>query len=141
MKLRKRLENELCLFSNLSVWHQASRVGCGVFTEVNWLKLRYILNIMIWYSSCSQKMLYVLSFLVLFLHFRRKTRLIKWASVCVCVQFWSTPNNFHTSYAIDTKCWLHIVSYRNSLTPLIPFLNFENCARVKFLKFIFSPFN
>ena len=44
--------------------------------------------------------------------------------LCVCVQFWSPPNNFHTSYAIDTKFWLHIVSYRNSPTPLIPFLNF-----------------
>ena len=32
-----------------------------MFTEVNWLKLRYILHIMIWYSPCSQKMLYVLS--------------------------------------------------------------------------------
>ena len=62
-------------------------------------------------------------------------------SVCVCIQFWSPPNKFHTSYAIDTKFWLHIVSYRNSPTPLIPFINFENCAREKFLKFIFSPFN
>ena len=30
------------------------------------------------------------------------------ARVCVCVQFWSPPNNFHTSYAIDTKFWLHV---------------------------------
>ena len=51
------------------------------------------------------------------------------------------PNNFHTSYPINTKFWLHIVSYRNSPTPLILFLNFENCAREKFFKFIFSPFN
>ena len=29
--------------------------------------------------------------------------------VCVCVQLWSSPINFHTSYAIDTKFWLHIV--------------------------------
>ena len=85
-------------------------------------------------------------FLVLFLHFRRKTRLIKWGSVCVClcvsvcecvcvcvcVQFWSPPSNSHISYAIDTKFWLHIVSYRNSRTPLIPFLNFENCVRKNF---------
>ena len=77
-------------------------------------------------------------FLVLFLHFRRKTRFIKMGlRVCVCVQFWSPPNKFHTNYAIDTKFWLHIVSYRNSPTPLVPFLNFENCAREKFLKFIF----
>ena len=89
-----------------------------------------------------------LSLLVLFLHFRRKTRLIKQASVCVCVcvcvclcSILVPPNNFQTSYPIDTKFWLHIVSYRNSPTPLIPFLNFENCAREKFLKLIFSPFN
>ena len=31
----------------LRVWRQAS----GVFTEVNWLKLMYILH-MIWYSPC-----------------------------------------------------------------------------------------
>ena len=63
-------------------------------------------------------------------------------SVCLCLcTVLVPPNNFHTSYAIDTKCWLHIVSYRNSPTPLIPFLNFENCAWEKFLKFIFSPFN
>ena len=31
----------------LRVWRQASRAGGGVFTEVNWLKLRYILHIMI----------------------------------------------------------------------------------------------
>ena len=62
--------------------------------------------------------------------------------VCVCVKFWSPPpNNFQTSYPIDTKFWLHMVSYRNSPTPLIPFLNFENCALEKFLKLIFSPFN
>ena len=38
------------------------------------------------------------------------------------------------------KFWLHrpIVSYRNSPTPLILFLNFENCAREKVLKLIFS---
>ena len=29
----------------LRVWRQASRAGGGVFTEVNWLKLRYILHI------------------------------------------------------------------------------------------------
>ena len=63
------------------------------------------------------------------------------ACACVCVQFWSRPNNFHTSYAIDTKFWLHIVSYWNSPMQLIPFLNFENCDREKFLKLIFSPFN
>ena len=57
--------------------------------------------------------------------------------VCVCVQFWSPPINFQTSYPIDTKFWLHIVSYRNSPTPLISFLNFENCARENFLNFIF----
>ena len=59
--------------------------------------------------------------------------------VSVCVQFWSPPNNFQTSYPTDTKFWLHRVSYRNSPTPLISFLNFENCARENFLKFIFSP--
>ena len=61
--------------------------------------------------------------------------------VCVCLQFWSPPNNFQTSYLIDTKFWLCVVSYRNSPTPLILFLNFENCAREKFLKFIFCQFN
>ena len=85
-------------------------------------------------------------FLVLFLHFRRKTRLIKWASararVCVCLCTISPPpNNFYNSYAIDAKCWLHMVSNWNSPTPLIPFLNFENFARETFLKLIFSPFN
>ena len=89
--------------------------------------------------------------LVLFLHFRRKTRLIKWASVCVClcvyvcmcvsvcvcvsVYNFSPPINFQTSYPIDTKFWLHIVSYRDSPTALIPFLNFENCARSAFSQF------
>ena len=81
------------------------------------------------------------TFLVLFLHFRRKTGLMKWASGCVCVKFCPPPNNFQTSYPIDTKFWLHIVSYRNSRTPLLPFLNFENCAREKLLKIIFSPFD
>ena len=51
------------------------------------------------------------------------------SGVCVCVyvcgKFWSPPNSFQTSYSIDTKFRLHIVSYRNSPTPLIPFLNFE----------------
>ena len=68
--------------------------------------------------------------------------------VCVCLyvcvsvySFCPPPNNFHTSYAIDAKFWLHIVSYRNSPTSLIPFLNFKNCAREQFLKFIFLPFN
>ena len=82
-------------------------------------------------------------FLVLFLFWKKK-RLIKWAAgvcvcvcVCVSVQFWSPPNNFQTSYPINTKFWLHTVSYRNSPTPLIPVLNFESCAREKFLKFIF----
>ena len=45
----------------LCIWCQASQAGSSVFTEVNWLKLRYILHIMIWYSPCSQKVLYVLS--------------------------------------------------------------------------------
>ena len=45
----------------LRIWRQACRAGGGVFTEVNWLKLRYILHIMIWFSPCSLKMLYVLS--------------------------------------------------------------------------------
>ena len=62
--------------------------------------------------------------------------------VCVCLcTILVPPINFQTSYAIDTKFWLHIVSYRNSPTPLIPFLKFENCALEKFLKLIFSPFN
>ena len=60
--------------------------------------------------------------------------------VCVCVQFRSPPINFQTSYPIDTKFWPHIVSYRNSPTPLILFLNFQNCAWEKFLKFIFLHF-
>ena len=33
----------------LCIWRQASRAVGGVFTEVNWLKLRYILHIMIFY--------------------------------------------------------------------------------------------
>ena len=115
------------------------------------LSMKYIILI----AYYSEFIIFIF-FLVLFLHFRRKTRLIKWASVCVCVSVcicqcvcvsvcvslysFGPPNNFHTSYAIDTKCWLHIVSYQNSPTPLIPFLNFENCAREKFLKFILSPF-
>ena len=64
--------------------------------------------------------------------------------VCVCVclcKILVPPINFQTSYPIDTKFWLDIVSYRYSPTPLIPFLNFENCALEKFLKLIFSPFN
>ena len=60
------------------------------------------------------------------------------ASVRVCVCNILVPsNNFQTSYQIDTKFWLHVVLYRNFPTPLIAFLNFENCAREKFLKFIF----
>ena len=82
-------------------------------------------------------------FLVLFLFWKKN---IKWAAgvclcVCVCVKFWSPPNNFQTSYAIDTKFWPHIVSYRNSPMPLIPFLNFEKCVREKFLKFFFHLIN
>ena len=86
-------------------------------------------------------------FLVLFLHFLQKNKTYKiglgvCVSVCLCVcTILVPPNNFQTSYPIDTKFWLHIVSYRNSPMPLIPLLNFENCAWEKFLKFIFSPFN
>ena len=54
--------------------------------------------------------------------------------VCVCVEIWSTNNYFQTIYLIDTKFWLHLVSYRNSPTLLIPFLNFENRAREKIFK-------
>ena len=78
---------------------------------------------------------------LVFFHKKRKTYKMGIRCVYVCVKFWSPPNNFQTSYPIDTKIWLHIVSYRNSPTPLIPFLNFENCALEKFLKLIFSPFN
>ena len=86
---------------------------------------------------------YIFFSLVSFL--KKKKRLIKWAagvcvclcvcvSVCVCVcTILVPPINFQTSYPIDTKCRLHIVSYRNSPTPLIPFLNFENCVREKFI--------
>ena len=127
-------------------------------------------------------------FLVLFLHFCRKTRLIKWASVCVCVcvcvracvcvcvslcvclcvcvclsvcvsvcvcvrvcvclcvcvcvcvclcTVLVPPNNFHTTYAINTKFWLHVVSYRNSRTPLIPFLILKIVPRKIFLNSFF----
>ena len=72
---------------------------------------------------------------------KNKTYSIKWASVCVCVcvcKILVPPNNFQISYPIDTKFWLHIVSYRNSPTPLIPFLNFENCARDNFCNSFFS---
>ena len=59
-------------------------------------------------------------------------------SLCVCVcKILVPPKNFQTIYPIDMKFWLHIESYRNSPMPLIHFLNFENCAREKFLKFIF----
>ena len=58
--------------------------------------------------------------------------------VCVSVKFWSPPNKFQTSYPIDTKFRLHIVSYWNSPMAFIPFLNFQNCDREKFSKFIFS---
>ena len=57
--------------------------------------------------------------------------------VCICVKFLSPPNNFQTSYPIEMKFWQHIVSYRNSRTSLIPFLNFQNWAREKFLKSFF----
>ena len=43
-------------------------------------------------------------------------------SVCVCVCLCTVlvpPNNFHISYAINTKFWLHIVSYRNSPTHIM----------------------
>ena len=78
--------------------------------------------------------------LVSFLKKKKTYKIGSWC-VCVCVKFWSPPNNFQTSYPIDTKFQLHIVSCRNSRTPLIPFLNFEKCALEKFFKFIFSPFN
>ena len=72
--------------------------------------------------------------------FSQKNKTYK-MGLCVCLCTVLVPhNNFHTSYAIDMKFWLHIVSYQNSPTPLIPFLNFENCPREKFLNFIFSPF-
>ena len=57
--------------------------------------------------------------------FSQKNKTYGVRCVCVCVKFWSHPNDFQTSYPIDTKFWLHIISYRNSPTPLIPFLNFE----------------
>ena len=60
--------------------------------------------------------------------------------VCVC-KILPPPQQRKSSYPNDTKFWLHIVSYRNSPTSVIPFLNFKNCAREKFLKFISSPFN
>ena len=66
------------------------------------------------------------------------------ASVCVRACAWTVlipPNNFQTSYPIKTKFWLHIVLYGNFRMPLIPFLNFENCAWEKFFKWIFSPFD
>ena len=44
----------------LRVWRQTSRAGGGVFTEVNWLKLRYILHIMLWCSPCSQNLVAVI---------------------------------------------------------------------------------
>ena len=92
---------------------------------------KVIISVLVWSNLvCS-----------LVLHFRTKTRLVKWALVCVWVKFWSPPNNFETSYPIVTKFWLLIVSYRHSPTSLIPYLNFQNCAREKFLKFIFSSFN
>ena len=47
-------------------------------------------------------------FLALFLLFCRKTRLIKWSSVFVCrCKILPLPNNFQTSYSIDTKFWLY----------------------------------
>ena len=50
--------------------------------------------------------------LLLFLHFRRKTRHKMGIGVCVSVcKILVSPNNFHTNYPIDTKFWLHTVSY------------------------------
>ena len=72
--------------------------------------------------------------LVLFLPFRRKTRLIKWASVCVCVCLCKV---LVPSYPIDPKFRLHIVSYRNSPTALIPFLIFKIVPRRNFLSTFF----
>ena len=62
--------------------------------------------------------------------------------MCVCVRVCLRKilvplNHFQTSYLIDTKFWLHVVSYQNSPKPLIPFLNFENCALEKFFNLIF----
>ena len=79
--------------------------------------------------------------------FSQKNKIYKIGlGVCVYVRVYVCkvlvpPNNFQTIYPIDTKFWLHTVSYRNSLTPLIQFLNFENCAREKYFNFISSPFN
>ena len=76
--------------------------------------------------------------------FLKKKKTYKMGSRCVCVcvsvsvsNFGPPPINFQTSYPIDTKFWLHIVSYRNSPTPLISFLNFENCARENFFEIHF----
>ena len=73
----------------LRIWCQASRVGGGVFTEVNWLKHGYILHIMIWYSPCSQKMLYVLS-IFLYAHFTPHPyfRIILWSFLHNIRFFW-----------------------------------------------------
>ena len=82
--------------------------------------------------------------------FRRKTRLIKWASVCVCLCVCVSVYSFGPPLTISIPVMrlirnvgdtYTVVSYRNSPTPLIPFLNFENCAREKLLKLIFSPFD
>ena len=69
--------------------------------------------------------------------FSQKSRHKMALGVCLCKVF-VFPYNFQTSDSIVTKFRLHIVTYRNSPTAFIPFLNFENCAREKFLKFIFS---
>ena len=81
-------------------------------------------------------------FLVLLLPFRRKTRLIKWASVCVVYvcEILISHNNFQISYLSDMKFWLHILSYCNSPMPLIIFFNFQNWGQEKFSELIFSPF-
>ena len=51
----------------------------------NW-NLYFVLNNRIRGATVQLEFVYLWRlFLVLFLHFRRKTRLIKWASVCVCV--------------------------------------------------------
>ena len=57
-----------------------------------------------------------MQFLVLVQIFRRKPRLINWVSMCLSVsvrmracvcKILVPPNNFQTSYPIDTKFWLH----------------------------------
>ena len=64
--------------------------------------------------------------------------------VCVCVHVCKIlvpHNNFQTSSLIITKYWLYMVSNRNTPTPQIQLLNFENIVHGRNFLNLFFPFN